>query len=231
MVELLSEEEQWERLKAWVRTNGPSILLITAVLLLAWYGWQWWKEYGDKKAAAADAIYETVRASFDAGRNDEAYALIETLRRDYPKSAYVDASDLVAATVHVRANELDKAAERLARVAGNARDELLRPVAKLRLARVQLAQGLPDATIATLGTADMGEHEASRLEILGDALNAKGDREGALRAYQQARAKLPPGELEQGGMGEVLDLKIADVTGPALPGQVSSAPPEAAPAP
>lgn len=233
MVELLSEEEQWERLKAWLRTNGPSILLLTALMLLAWFGWQWWKDHGEKKSIAAGAIYQNVLSSFDARRNDEAFALIETLRREYPKSVYVDAADLVAATVHVENNELDKAAERLRRVANGAKDELVRPVAQLRLARVQLAQGLHDAALETLGTSDMGLHEATRLEIRGDVLYAKGDSEGALEAYQEARSRLPARELEEGGLGELLDLKIADLSGPPLPDPAPSAtqPSEAAPAP
>jgi predicted negative regulator of RcsB-dependent stress response len=228
MVELLSEEEQWERLKAWLRTNGPSILLLTALLLLAWFGWQWWKGHGEKKAIAADGVYQTMLSTFDAGRKDEAFALADTLRREYPKSPYADAADLVAASVHVEGNELDKAAERLKRVAEGARDELVRPVARLRLARVQLAQGLHDEALATLGTADMGVHEAARLEIRGDVLLAKGDREGALSSYQEARAKLPQRELEKGGVGELLDLKIADLSGPPLPG--AAATPAPAPA-
>ena len=58
-------------------------------------------------------------------------------------------------------NELDKAVERLERVANNAVDEQLRPIARLRLARVQAAQGKHDVALATLGTADMGEHQAA----------------------------------------------------------------------
>ena len=39
-MDLLSEEEQWERLKAWLRTNGPSVLVLTALILLGWFGEQ-----------------------------------------------------------------------------------------------------------------------------------------------------------------------------------------------
>src|SRR5690606_32383849 len=217
-VELLSEEEQWDRMKAWVRTNGASVLLLTAVLLLGWFGWKWWQQRGNQQSLAAGAVYQSVLSTLDAGRRDEAFGLIETLRSEYPRSAYVAAADLVAANVLVENNELDKAVERLQRVATGAKDEYLRPIARLRLARVQTAQGLYDAALATLGTAGMGVHEAARLEVRGDVLYARGDREEALQEYQAALEQLPAVERQEGGVGELIDLKIADLSGPPLRG-------------
>jgi predicted negative regulator of RcsB-dependent stress response len=212
-VDLLSEEEQWERLKAWLRTNGPSILVMAALILLAWYGWKWWQQRGESNSQAAGALYSNIAATFDAGRDDEGMALVETLRAEHASSPYVDAADLMAANVHVSKNELDKAAERLKRVADSAKDELLRPVARLRLARVQSAQGLYDAALATIGTSEMGEHESARLETRGDVLLASGDREGALKEYEAARKLLTERDREEGAVGELLDLKIADLGG------------------
>src|SRR5690606_24802693 len=139
-----------------------------------------------------------------------------TLRSEYPDSVYVSAADLVAANVHVEANELDKAVERLRRVATGAEDKYLRPVATLRLARVLSAQGQHDAALETLGSASIGVHEPARLEVRGDVLLAKGDREGALKEYQAAIELLPPAEKQEGGVGELVELKIADLSGPPL---------------
>lgn len=223
-MELLSEEEQWERLKAWLRANGPTVLIMAALMLLGWFGWQWWQDRGQARSVAAGTAYQGIVSAFDAGQPELALAQIETLRDDYPGSPYIAAADLVAANVFVGSNELDKAAERLERVATSAPDELLRPVARLRLARVQSAKGDYDAALATLGTAGMGPHEPARLEIRGDVLLASGDREGALREYQAALALLPEAELNEGRVGELLQLKIADLGGTPL----TAAAPEAA---
>jgi predicted negative regulator of RcsB-dependent stress response len=128
--------------------------------------------------------------------------------------------------VHAPNNPRARADERLQRVATSARDEYLRPIARLRLARVQAAQEQYDAALATLGTADMQEHEAARLEVRGDILFARGDREGALKEYLAARERLPSAELQEGGVGELLDLKIADVGGkpPATPAEPEATP-------
>jgi predicted negative regulator of RcsB-dependent stress response len=210
-VDLISEEEQWERLKAWLRANGPAVLVITALLLLGWQGWKWWQSRADAQGEADAAVYEKIIGSFDANKQAEGLALIETLRREHPESPYVSGADLVAARVFVDSNQLDKAVERLKRVAETAADEKLRPIARLRLARVQSSQGQYDAALATLGTANLGVHEAARLEARGDVLLAKGDSAAALAEYTAARKLLPA--QDAGGVAELLDLKIADLGG------------------
>jgi predicted negative regulator of RcsB-dependent stress response len=216
-VDELSEQEQWERLKGWVRSNGPQVLILVAVMLLGWYGWKWWQGRGTAEALAAGAAYQKILATFDEGKPVEAVAQIEALRSEHPDSPYVGAADMVAARVYVEDNQLDKAAAQLKRVAESAKDEKLRPVAQLRLARVQSAMGQYDAALATLGTRTLGAHEAARLEVRGDVLLAKGDRAAALADYEAAR-KLQPATDDGNGQGtvaELLDLKIADLKGSA----------------
>lgn len=206
----LTEQEQWESLKRWVRTNGPQVLVMVAAMLLAWYGWKWWQGRGEAQAEAASAMYQSILASLDNSNRSEAEGLIETLRKEYPDSPYVSAADLVVARVNVEANELDKAAERLERVATSATDELLRPVAQVRLARIQTAMGKYDEALATLGDKPLGAQESARLEARGDVLAAQGDLPAALAAYEEAR-QVHPGSGREGSSRELLDLKIADV--------------------
>lgn len=229
-MEVLSEEEQWERLKIWLRTNGPQVLIMVALMLLGWFGWKWWQGRGVEDSLAASASYQAMLARFDDGKPDEGVALLETLRTEHPDSPYATAGDLVAARVFVEANQLDKAVERLQRVATSAADKKLRPIAQIRLARVQSAQGNYDAALATLGTTSLGEHESARLEARGDILLAKGDAAGALTEYEAARKALAPSLDDRAGgqasIGELLDLKIADVKGRAA----AAAPAPAVPA-
>lgn len=210
-MELLSEDEQWESLKRWLRTNGPSILVMVALVLLAWFGWKWWQDRKDQQALEAAAAYQKVLAEFDQGKIDAGLAQLETLRKEYPGSGYIAVAELAAANVHVVNNELDKAAALLDKVASGAGDALLRPIARLRLARVQTAQGQHDKALATLGTADMGAYQSAYLEVRGDVLLAKGDRAGALKAYEEARKLLSPESAGADGVGPVLDLKINDL--------------------
>jgi predicted negative regulator of RcsB-dependent stress response len=209
-VDLLSDEDQWEQLKVWLRGNGAAIVGGVLIGVLGLYGWRWWQGNAERTALAASSAYEKVLKTFDAGDIPGAEAQIEALRGDYAKSAYVAAADLAAARVYVSRNDLDKAALRLKRVADSAIDVNLRPIARLRLARVQMAQGKLDDALATLGAGNFGAHEAAFAEVRADILLAKGDRAEALKLYQAALAAQP--EDDQGtGVGALLDLKINDL--------------------
>ena len=211
----LSEQEQWDQLKGWVRSNGPQVVIMVAVMLLGVAGWKWWRAHGEQQALAASTAYQAIIVRFDDDKSAEAMVLIETLRSEYPKSPYVSAADMVAARVFVESNQLDKAAAALERVASSARDAKLRPIAQIRLARVQSAQGHYDVALATLGSVSLGRQEAARLEARGDILLAKGDLAGGLAEYQAARklhgAAVEDDSGDEGNAAELLDLKIADV--------------------
>ncbi|HYP81075.1 MAG TPA: tetratricopeptide repeat protein [Steroidobacteraceae bacterium] len=210
-MELLSEEEQWERLKAWMRQNVPFVLGLAAIGVLAYFALDWWKSHKDDEAVQASVQYEEVLKTFDSGKLDDALKQIETLRKAHPKSAYTSAADLAAAKVFVLQNNLDKAVERLERVMNEAPDLELRPIARLRLARVLSAQGQYDKALAVLGAVDSGSFKPAFLEARGDVLLAKGDKGGALQEYESARKLLPENQQGTAGVGELLDLKINDL--------------------
>ena len=98
------------------------------------------------------------------------------------------------------------------------------PIGRLRLARVESAQGKHDAAIVTLNGAQAGKFEARFAEARGDILFAKGDNAGALQAYQQALSTGEEGVVDL----ELLDLKIRDLGGtPLVKEQVASQSPTA----
>jgi predicted negative regulator of RcsB-dependent stress response len=210
-VELLSEEEQWESLKRWLRENVPFILGLVAVGLLAVFGWRWWQGRENTDALEASASYQRILTTFESGKLEDALSQVEALRKQHPKSGYVSSADLAAAKVFVLSNDLDKAVQRLDRVIAESPDEQLKPIARLRLVRVLTAQGQYDKALTTLGTEDRGRHQPAYLEARGDVLLARGDAKGALSAYEAAKKLMPESQSAVSGVGELLDLKINDL--------------------
>lgn len=207
MNEFYSEQEQWERLKRWLRLNGPWIVGGVAAGALALAGWRWWEARNERLAMQASERYEQVLEAFDRGDRTRGMTLIDELRRDYRSSPYADQAELLAARVLVESNELPQAAERLARVMQSTRDRELALVARLRLARVQIAQEKPDEALATLDVPDAGAFAPRFQEVRGDAYLAKGDRTAALREYRAARVADAAAVVDT----RLLDLKIADL--------------------
>jgi predicted negative regulator of RcsB-dependent stress response len=210
----LSEKEQWEALKRWLLENGPWIVAGIVVGAAALGGWQWHNAHTDKVNAEASAKYEQLLSSLS--RNDQSTALpiLSELERDYGSTPYVDQAKLVVARIYVESNQLDKATTELESVIQHSKDKQLALVAKMRLARVQIAQQKPDDALATLNNAgDPGAFGPRFHEIRGDAHLAKGDKAGALAEYRAART------MDLGGSGgsSLLDLKISDLVADAGP--------------
>jgi predicted negative regulator of RcsB-dependent stress response len=218
----LSESEQWERAKAWVRSYGGWILGGVLVALGGIAGWNWYQDRQTRLGLEASAKYEQLTDAL--GKNDltRAKSLSAELERDYPKSPYVDQAHLFDARIAVEAGDLGKAETLLRGVMDRSKDDQLALVARLRLARVQLAQNKPDDALATLNGKPAGAFEARFHEARGDVLFAKGDKAGALKEYLAAEAGADTRSVDV----QSLQLKINDLKPEAPAAQAIPASPE-----
>ena len=224
MDEYLSEKEQWERVVARVREDGPWVVGAVAAVALGFGAWRWWQARTERIDIDASTRYEQILNDFDSGDRARALQELDALAHDHPGSPYVDQANLAAARVFVETNELERAAQRLGDVAGASHDRELATIARLRLARVQIALGKPDAALATLATAPGAAFLARYQEIRGDAYYAKGEKTEALAAYRAARVAAGPSLAEN----DVLNLKINDLTGESAASAAAGSTPPAA---
>jgi predicted negative regulator of RcsB-dependent stress response len=218
--EYLSESEQLERLTAWLRANVPWILIGLAVGGLVVGGWRWWQARVTSNGIEAAQDYSQILDAFQQGDRTRGMDLVEQLRQKQPRSPYADQADLAAARLLLETGQTDRAASYLTVVMQHSRDPELALIARVRLARVELAQNHPDVALKTLGTADQGAFEGRFAEVRGDAYFAKGDKAAALREYRAARLALGPAE----SANDLLDLKITDLAGDATSAPVAAIP-------
>jgi len=212
-----SEAEQLEQAKSWLKANAIWIIAGIAIGAGGLGGWRWYQDRRDTQAETASARYEELVDAFSRRDNVRGTTLLEELKREYAWTPYASLGTLIAARVQVEANELDKAAASLKSVMDTAKDDELKMVARLRLARVQSALGKHDEALNLLKVDNPGEFAPRLADARGDVLLAKGDRDGALREYTAARASGNDGRIDV----DMLDLKIRDLGGtpPAVPGE------------
>jgi predicted negative regulator of RcsB-dependent stress response len=203
--EYLSEKEQWEQIRTWVRENGLWVVAGVALAAAGLQGWRWWQGYRDAQGVKASAAYTRMIEALEKGDRTQAFVRLGELERDHPSSPYADQGKLLAARVYVEGKELDKAAHELETVMNSSKDHELALVARMRLARIQIAQGKPDEALATLNAAEPGAFAARYHEVRGDAYYAKGDKAAALKEYRGAAGNPELGDAA------LLDLKIADL--------------------
>lgn len=214
---LLSEREQWDALKRWLRENGPAIVAGIAIAAAGLGGYRWWQAHQNNADLAAGALFVQMENAFAHDNQTQAFILLGDLERQYPSSPYADQARLASAAAFVQNGDLGRAADELRDVMQHSDDSILRLIARVRLARVQTGQHQPADAIATLNGANPGALAAQYAEARGDAYYAMGQKATALAQYRLARASAAHGETGSG----LLDLKIsdlaADVATPAAP--------------
>lgn len=205
---LLTEREQWEALKRWLRDNGPAIVAGIAIAALGLGGYRWWQARQNNVDLAAGAMFLQMEDAFAHGNSAQAFILVGDLERQYPSSPYADQARLTSARAFVEDGQLGRAADELQQVMQHSSDSILRLIARLRLARVQIAQHQASEALATLNGANPGAMAPQYAQVRGDAYYAMGNKAAALAQYQQAKASDTEGQTDTG----LLDLQISDLS-------------------
>ena len=212
MEEYLAERQQIDWLRATLRENAPWALASVLITVGLFVGYQQWKAWGLRQADAADQKYEATLNALARGDADGAGRIVKELRESYARTPYADLAALALARFHVEGGRLGDAAALLEAVLKQTRDAELATVVRLRLARVQRADGKTDAALATLAGAPAGSASPAYADVRGDLLLDKGDKAGALAAWREALAAKSAGVNR-----ELIELKIAALEPAAAP--------------
>ncbi len=205
MVEIHDTHEQGEIVKVWLRENGGAIVLGLVLAFGTLFGLKQWQRWESSQQQRASAEYAVMTALLTQRNLDAAVANYETLKTDFPRSAYTPLASLHMAKARLEAGQTDLAAQLLQHAMENARPVEVQIIARERLARVRLDQGDFEAALTLVNGADseLG-FEAQFAEIRGDIHRAKGELSAAARFYNQALNTLESGT----GNREFLEIKL-----------------------
>jgi len=210
--EYLSEREQADQLRRWLRENWIWLVAGVALTLAGYYGYRWWESRQATRAVAAGERFAAMLEAIGAGRAEDGVQIAGELAGEYADTPYAEQATLVLARMDVDGGDFAAAESKLARVADGSEDPDLRSVARIRLARVQLAQGRYDDALATLDKVVAPSVEARVLELKGDVKLAQGDRAGALEQWRRADASISADPASAGQLDtELLRLKINEL--------------------
>ena len=201
-----TEEEQLERLKEWWARNGKFVIAAVVLGLGAVVGTRIWTDQRNSKAEQASQQYEQLLGLMEKGEVDQAEQLAGGLLSGYADTPYATLATLMLARIKVEQGD-NGAAESLLRqlVNGSARPPEIGRIARLRLARILLADGKPDAALETLEAGDFGPSQADYEAIKGDIFMAQGRIEDARAAWSRALT------LGGGGNRSLLQMKLDDL--------------------
>ncbi|VAW60225.1 hypothetical protein MNBD_GAMMA11-2756 [hydrothermal vent metagenome] len=188
-----TEEQQLEAIKSWWKENSTMIVGGISLGVVAIFGWQYFQSQSAIHAESASILYEQVlmgaknpQASADSLSDQR--AKVNQLEAEFKDTPYASLSALVVARQHINAGEMEQAEKQYQWVIANTRQDEMRYLAKIRLARVLLGTEKTDQALAILNESYPESFSGMVLELKGDVLLSQGLHEQAKAAYTQAQS-------------------------------------------
>lgn len=200
-----SDQEQAEKLAAWWKQYGTSVIAGVAIGLALLFGYRYWMQQQESRRVEASALYEQL-LSARKSKSEEASAAARKLMDGYAETPYAGLAALHLARTQHEAGDRAAARATLEWVLANARDATAH-TARLRLARLRLEAGELDAVQALIDTRRMDGFEAEYYELRGDVQRAHNRPAEAREAYREAIRHTPP----DSGYLRILTMKLDDL--------------------
>ena len=188
MSDHLTDEEQVEKVKAWLKENGMSIVAGVVIGLGGIFGWQFWDSYQVNRAAegaeAYDRFVQTAEQS-EPGATAEALAGLDA---GFANTAYSRFASLELARQQAETGDLDGAMATLEKTRAVISDTAMQSVIDLRLARLLVSLGKLDEAGTIIDRLGSGAFAAEAASLRGQIAYMQGNTEDARTALEEARA-------------------------------------------
>lgn len=182
----LQEQEQLDEIKTWWKRFGGQVTMaitIVAVMVAAWQGWNWWQR---RQAVQASDVYMKLEDAVGARDAKRTRELAGELIEKYSGSSYAAMGALLSARAQIEFGDAKTAHTQLQWVAKEAKDPIVRDIARLRLAALLLDDASYDEALKQLADPPHASLAARFAELKADVLAAQGKKEDAAKAYSAA---------------------------------------------
>ncbi len=184
--EFLTDEQQADQVKGWLRQNGPFLIAGVVLGLGGLFGWNQWQNYQVQRAEAASALYDQLLQSVGQQNVDAAAGQLQQMESEFPSSAYVDQARLSMAGLYVSRSKPDEAIARLQLVVDKGAADEIRNIARLRLARLLSSGAKHEEALKVLNVSVTGAFAPLFHDVRGDVYYAMGKLPEARTEYEQA---------------------------------------------
>jgi len=184
--EYLSDEERLEMAKKWWLENYKSIVAGALIAVVVVGGWRYWQYRSTARSQTAAALFEKLAGSMAAKDQDGAEKTGKDLMDNYADTPYAAHAALALAQLQSSTGKPADGEQTLEWAMKNAKDDGLKLLARLRLARVKLSLNDAQGALDTLNGADAGGFAPLYDDLRGDADAKLGKNDDARAAYQKA---------------------------------------------
>ena len=218
-----SDEEQLELLKRYWRAYGKLATLGVFVIFVVFFGFQIWEKQRYEASVEASQLYDNLMELQGQSMNKPLTTeqlstmehIVNSLKTKYASSRYTAFAVFILVKQKVDEDKLDQAGESLEWILEQKFDEQIDALARIRLARVLLAQS-PENGSKSLEVLDgIKQKDAfivSREDVRGDIYLTMGQLDKAGLAYQKAMDTV----VANGESRPLLQLKLDDLALPTV---------------
>ncbi|HVX00599.1 MAG TPA: tetratricopeptide repeat protein [Candidatus Babeliaceae bacterium] len=204
MTEYMTEQEQIQQLKNWIKQYGLTILLGIVLALVITSGWHYYQGYKENKLIHASSVYDQMLSLRAQNNSNRAVVQAQKLLKNYPHTPYAQMAALMLARDATLKKNYPEAIQQLNWVIDHSKDKAIREIARLRIARVLITEKKPQEALDTLSKINDNNFNGFADEIRGDAYLALHDTNSARKAYEQALQELPNAEVTR----PILQMKL-----------------------
>jgi len=209
LTDYLTEQEQIQQLKNWVKQYGLTILVGILIAIALSSSWRYYQSYRNKVLLHASSVYDemlTLRAQNNA---DGAIVQASKLLSHYPKTPYAQMAAFMLARDAVMKQNYSEAIKQLTWIVDHSNNHSIQEIARIRIARILIATQKPDEALAMLKNIDDKNFTGMINEVKGDAYLAKNDLVSARKSYEFALKELPNAEITR----PILEMKYDNLAG------------------
>lgn len=222
MDDLLTDQQQAEIVRSWLRDNALWLAAGVVLGLGGLFGWNQWQKHEVAKAGEASAVFGELLKAVDQRRLDDARTKMTELESAYASTPYADQGRLAMARAYVEQGKPEDAVNALRQVVDGRSAIEMRNIARLRLARLLSSLQKHDEALKVLEVNVPPSVAPAFHEARGDAYFWMGKLAEARSEYEQALNGERSAVINRG----LVQAKLDDLGGPAV-----AAPPASAGAP
>ncbi len=204
-----TEQEQLEDLKKWWKENAKAVIAGVVIGLSVLFAMWIWRDHSRSQGEAASAEYQLLVGEVSKGDARAGIKRGVAIINQFGTTSYAVFAAFALAKLELERGNLGEAHKHLEWALGHAKQDELQHIARLRLARVMLAEGQHDAALKLLSQAQPGSFLSAYEELKGDLYLASGQIAAAQTAYQSALSA-----ATQEDSKKLIQLKLDDVGAP-----------------
>jgi len=182
----LEEQETLDEIRAWWKQYGRWVKLGIGAILIAAVGFGGWQYWQKSQRDAAGGLYFQLETAFDSRDTVKVRDLADKLAADYPRSPYTPRAQMLAARRDLEAGKVADAEKRLKSVIADAKEPILRDMARLRLSSVLLDERKHEEALKVLDKPEVPQYGRLFDDRRGDILLGLGKTAEARKAWQTA---------------------------------------------